>query len=117
MLWLLHELPGVYAIKHSRMFPRLLGATDILYIGSTTGTLRNRIYQYYHCGETQFTNCRIRHCVDELGCFEMSYITCLEEDTRSTEQEILLKFEMEHLELPPLNRGYNHWSEPNVCLM
>jgi len=43
--------------------------------------------------------------MDKIGDLEIACITCSAEDTRSIEQELLSEFELEHLELPPLNRG------------
>ena len=59
---------GVYLlrIKGGTIFPRILGETDILYIGSTEN-LKQRFYSYNHPGPSQHTNKKVKNFVVDLG--------------------------------------------------
>lgn len=105
LLKILPNSPGVYVIRWNQGFTRIKGETDILYIGKSDQGIQSRIYQYYHYGETQYTNQRISHCRRILGGLEISYKLCSAAEVRAVEMELLLEFELEHMEFPPLNRG------------
>jgi excinuclease UvrABC nuclease subunit len=98
------EKPGAYVIRMSggKLFPRLKGETDIVYIGSSKN-LRRRFYWFLKPGPTQWTSQRINQ-------FSKKYrleIAWLENDNpKNIEHNLLRDFLSQHDELPPLNRAY-----------
>src|SRR5690349_7707900 len=69
---------GVYAIRCRAPFPRALGTSDVLYVGSARNRdgLRMRLRRYFHPGPTQRTNQRmLARCGDSTD-YEVSYVTC-----------------------------------------
>lgn len=110
------HLPGVYVIRSKQHFSRLMGETDIAYIGrATVGKgnsrrkgLNRRINGYLHTTEHRRTSYRVMTWVEKLGDFEIAFIIC-NNNNEAIDMEIsLLKdFEKEHAELPPFNRQGN----------
>lgn len=93
---------GVYVFRKGRaqFFGRLKGDSDILYIGSTTKGLRNRLRQYLTPGPSQWTNIRVNEYANR-NPVEFSFLA--NDDPKSLEYELLIKYMSEHEELPPLN--------------
>ena len=92
---------GVYIFRNQQgSFGRLKGESDILYIGSTTNTLRQRMYQYLHPGPTQKTNIRINHMLSKYNV-EVNWI--LNDTPRILESQLLQSYFSQHDELPPFN--------------
>jgi excinuclease UvrABC nuclease subunit len=98
---------GVYVIRCRTPFPRALGTSDVLYVGSARNRdgLRMRLRQYFHPGPTQRTNQRmLARCGDSTD-YEVSYVTCDSANAAvRLEAEILARYVSEHGELPPENR-------------
>lgn len=100
------KLPRTYILRlaGAKSFGRLNGVSDILYIGSTDSTLRQRIYQMKHLGPTQWTNKRIlqllKRCQIEIArcCRPLQHLSLGE-----FEKRLLEDCQQDHDELPPLN--------------
>lgn len=98
--------PGVYLlrIKGGTIFSRIVGETDILYIGSTKN-LKKRFYSYNHPGPSQHTNKKVKNFVVNLG-HDAEFMWKEESDperARITENELILRYQRDHHEYPPLN--------------
>lgn len=108
VLKLLPQAPGVYAILLPENRPRLLGDSNIGYIGSAANQngLRGRIRQYFHPGPTQSTNIAMKKRLSEPDCaFRIGFVmTAASADAKRLESDLLIQFESEHGELPPYNR-------------
>ena len=92
---------GVYIFRNKNgVFGRLHGESDILYIGSTTNTIRQRINQYLHPGPTQSTNIRINKMLEKYRV-EVNWI--LTDAPRRLESTLLQRYITIHDELPPFN--------------
>ena len=93
---------GIYVFRKvgAKVFGRLKGDSDILYIGSTEKGLRNRIRQYLSPGQTQWTNKRVNNYANR-NPIEFSFLVNFEPKT--LEYKLLIKYMSEHEELPPLN--------------
>jgi len=111
LMKVISHLPGVYVIRRNEHFDRLVGITDIVYIGrATTGKgkrkgLHRRIRGYLHTTPRRRTSYRVMYWTEKLGGFEIAFIICNTDD-EAIEKEIFLlrNFEKEHAELPPFNR-------------
>lgn len=110
------HLPGIYIIRCTRTLERLLGNTDIVYIGCATygegknkrKGLNRRIYEYLHTTkqrQKRNTCFRIMKWIEKLDEFEIAFIP-YDDDFEVTQRELFLlhMFENEHAELPPFNR-------------
>jgi predicted GIY-YIG superfamily endonuclease len=100
------QKPGVYLLrtKGGTIFHRILGETDILYIGSTEN-LKKRFYGYNHPGSSQYTNQKVKNFVVNLG-HEAEFLWKEETDSdraKITEHELISRYQREHHEFPPLN--------------
>ena len=98
---------GLYSIRRKRPICRLVGQSDIAYIGSATNQrgLRGRISQYFHPGRTQRTNQRILNVIEASQDFELAFTECEgAERAKALERRLLARHDEEHSELPPLNR-------------
>ena len=98
--------PGVYLLrtKGGVIFPRIVGETDILYIGSTKN-LKRRFYSYNNPGATQYTNQKVKNFVVDLR-HEAEFLWKEESDperARITERELISRYQRDHHEYPPLN--------------
>ena len=97
---------GVYIMRlKSHNFGRLHGASDILYIGSTTALkgMASRIRGYLKPGSSQFTNIRINKLLQTGMVVEIATIP--NDHPRDLEHKLLEKYYNDHLELPPFNRS------------
>jgi excinuclease UvrABC nuclease subunit len=106
LLRLAPEQSGVYIFRHAgaKMFGRLRGESDILYIGSTEshGGLKQRFSHYLHPGPTQWTNQRI-HDLSKRYPLEIAWFVC--DNPINIENSLLKQYLSEHDELPPLNHA------------
>jgi excinuclease UvrABC nuclease subunit len=105
----LPELPGVYVVVLAEPAPRIIGRSDIAYIGKATnrGGLRGRVRQYFHPGPTQSTNLRMNERILPPDCtLRIGFIVTESTDAaRHLEADLLARFGREHGERPPFNRN------------
>jgi len=95
---------GAYILRLNRSFGRLVGESDILYIGSTFN-LNQRFIENYLGGRGGETTQRIHNYLIEKGYMdkvEVSWI--LTKDYSRIEKKLREQYEEEHHELPPWNR-------------
>jgi len=103
----LPKSPGIYVIRYAQPLGRLLGQSDIFYIGSAVNVngIKGRIRQYFHPGPTQSTNKRILALLDTMDNLEISFLECSSGlEAKELERQLLIRYEKDHSELPPLNR-------------
>ncbi|MEN3014418.1 MAG: hypothetical protein ABDH23_07410 [Endomicrobiia bacterium] len=105
------EAPAVFVIRNCKSFGRFFGESDIVYIGNATAegnrerVLYSRILQCFNPGPTQKTNQRIFQLLQELSTLQISWVTVSSpEDAKNLKKELLKLYELDHKELPPLNR-------------
>lgn len=96
--------PGVYILRLKRSFGRLVGNSDILYIGSTTD-INHRLLKNFIGGKGGKTTQRIHYYLIEMGYLNNVEVSWkLTSDYKSLEKELLRIYEKDHHELPPWNR-------------
>jgi hypothetical protein len=100
---------GDYCLAQQQPVPRIRGSSDILYFGSTmdSGGLQRRFWRYFHPEPHQSTNIRIINYVGARRDIMVSWTT-VDDPTlaRSLETYLLALYDLEHGELPPLNRRF-----------
>ena len=92
--------PGIYIMRLGKHFGRLRGTSDILYIGSTTSSIRQRLGGYFNPGPTQRTNIRINKMLQKYTIQVAWYET---ENPKKLETKLLEQYFEEHDEQPPFN--------------
>lgn len=106
------DRPAVYALVHERQFGRVLGESDILYIGATkelggtSDTCRLRIYKYP--GPLPNHGRKLRQRAEELAATGVKILfrwaQCESSDEAfSRERDLLRRYMAAHGELPPYN--------------
>jgi hypothetical protein len=85
---------------------RLKGESDIVYIGTSLGSLRKRLAQHLIAREDQTgLGIRIARVLQEVGPLEIGWVACSDSHkARWLESELLSIYWDDHVELPPLNR-------------
>ena len=96
------DFPGIYVLRleRGRAIERLIGSSDILYIGrSKNSTIKRRLTTHSK------TNDPLKRVRKEVGEIEVSW-RCLETGhmVKLWESDLIARYELEHIELPPLNR-------------
>lgn len=99
---------AVYALVYQKLFRRLKGNSDIIYIGSTFNRrgLRKRIRQFLHPGPTQTTSIRVNALIREIGSVAVYWRLMNKRNVRKKEKSLLKKYYNDHRELPPLNMRF-----------
>lgn len=101
------ELPeesGVYVFRLDKTFGRLVGESDVLYIGSTKN-LRNRLWRNYIKGRGGKTTKRIHYYLMKLRYLDRVEVSWVKlGDYESLEEKLREEYEKDHHELPPWNR-------------
>ena len=108
---------GVYVFVLGEKFNRLIGETDILYIGQSGGTKRgkgrpvyNRLIDYCIGSEKAPQDKRVHDSLERLikaGKSVILFFKAVEKNNCEKEESDLLKqFSGKHIELPPLNRSH-----------
>jgi hypothetical protein len=101
--------PGVYVFRLDHDVQRVLGASDILYIG-TTGkgkrTIKAKLTEHIRVRETIInTGSQLQRIKSEVGTVEVAWVLLADEHGASVfESELFSKYIADHIELPPLNR-------------
>lgn len=100
---------GVYVIKNKGTFGRFKGKSDIIYIGSSISKndgLRGRISFYFNPGSTQETSKRIHDLLKKTNSLAIAFVVRSQgTEAKKLEKKLRCKYEIEHGELPPLNRN------------
>jgi len=102
--------PGVYQLATTSPFPRVKGATCILYVGSADDGaygLRGRLKALTPNGKgRELLKSRYRPILHSLGeSLWLRTKVTLPGDAEETERQLLDDYIDEHLELPPCNRN------------
>jgi hypothetical protein len=98
------EEPGVYVLRLDKTFGRLVGESDILYMGSTEN-LRKRLWGNYIKGRGGKTTKRIHYYLISLGYLDRVEVSWVKSgDYKSLEEKLREEYEKDHHELPPWNR-------------
>ena len=108
---ILPEKPGLYCFVSPIAVPRLCGCSDILYIGETDNLLRRICENYKSPSNGQKTNIRVNDRMKKL----LSYVKFVKiyvyigeklnkKELQEKQEELLKKYEEDHMELPPFNR-------------
>lgn len=93
--------PGVYIIRTNLLFPRLKSKTDIIYIGKAMH-LRMRLLTFPKQKGRKAIQRFLR--LQQHG-FKLSFSFQVSDRPKELERELILKYELKHLELPPLNHS------------
>ncbi|MCK5580755.1 MAG: GIY-YIG nuclease family protein [Candidatus Omnitrophica bacterium] len=96
-------VPGTYVLIFPKCFGRLKGKSNILYIGKSSKSLRQRLKFYFKPGPTQHTSKRINKFLKENKEIKISFIT--NNNPRVLEKKLLQNYFKDHDEYPPLNRN------------
>ena len=119
------DFSGVYAFVINYRFDRLVGRTDVLYIGQAgyrNGRhISQRMHDYYKAYESAPQDLRINQIITRLTKKRVGWlfnlrpfknkisVYCIKATNQNCgkmEQELLKKYFEDHSELPPLNRRY-----------
>lgn len=98
---------GIYKVREARgtPVPRLVGKSEILYLGrsGTTAnrTLRTRLLELV-CYRQHIAGPRVKRVKEELG-LALEFCYAKTDDPENVEKILLMSYEKEHYELPPLN--------------
>ncbi len=110
---------GVYAFVLDKIFPRLNGETDIIYIGQT-GSIFKRMLNYCDGYEKAPQDKRIKDSLEKIKTMIrigralkdkrlnnnvfIFYKNLSNDKCQEEESKLLKKYSNDHIELPPLNR-------------
>ena len=88
---------------------RLMGASDLVYIGATgkgKRTLQDRLKDHLRLRrDMKDLGCRLDRVVQHVGPLEVAWIVCENRvDAQWKERELIAKYADDHIEIPPLNR-------------
>lgn len=106
-LSMMPKRPGVYVIRASQPICRALGESDIVYIGKGTGGfgINGRVEQHVTEGSTSVTSGRVRQRIDWRDDLQVGFMLVMEvAEAGRKEIELLEIYEVDHMELPPINR-------------
>ena len=97
-----HALSVVYTLSARDPINRLNGASNIVYIGKTKGSLFSRYNRYAHHLATGDNWRRYDHIFRNYGPITFFFVTVPNPD--EIEKVLVGKYRNDHLEFPPLNR-------------
>ena len=92
----------VYFFMSKKPVPRVFGESNILYIGKTKQTIRQRYFQYSSHLATGKNEQFYKHIIKYYGGLQMGYI-CSDEP-REKENELFKEYYEEYLEFPPKSK-------------
>ena len=99
----------VYIWKVDNAIPRLIGESEILYIGRTKNTFSSRYRQKKAFDiELAYFESVYRHVISKYGQITIELKVC--SDTKVEEASLLHAYFKKHCELPPMNRAM-----PKLC--
>ncbi len=91
----------VYVWYTTKPIPRLKGESNVVYIGKTKSTFRERHHRYAAVEGSGYNWKRYSHIIKKFGDIR---VACAKvENPRGSEIELLRQYKEEHLELPPIN--------------
>jgi hypothetical protein len=106
-----HDQPAVYVLWTATAFPRLVGSTNVLYVGSTLrlggATDGSRLYSYRYATHLHSKTMRERAAQLMAAGFTITLRWWLVPDevtARAEEKRLLRQHLSEHLEYAPFNR-------------
>lgn len=82
------------------VFGRLNGESDILYIGSSKSSLRQRLRFYFNPGPSQHTNIRINKMLNK---YSIDVAVATNSNPVELESKLLIEYYIDHDEQPPFN--------------
>jgi predicted ATP-dependent endonuclease of OLD family len=95
----------VYVWRTEKPIPRLRGESDIIYIGKTKNSLRQRHARYASVEGSGLNLKRYEFILKTYGSIWVEYLDYPNTvDVHKKEQELLSEYFERHLEYPPLNR-------------
>lgn len=92
----------VYVWATQRGVDRLKGHSNVVYIGKTTQSLRQRHRRYAEIEGAPGNWCRYGYIIEAFGRISVHYAS--HADPKEAERKLLKLYLGEHLEIPPLNR-------------
>jgi len=99
----IYKKKGVYILKYDKLFGRLKGESDILYIGHTTNFC-DRFVKNYLNGTGGPTTQRIHNYLISNNYVDKVKVSWIYTTNFEIEIELREKYEKEHHEFPPWNR-------------
>lgn len=96
----------VYVWRSERKIPRLIGESDILYIGQTKQSFRDRYYQYAGMHASTLANSlKFGHIIENYRSISISVspFSKYGESLQKAEGQLLWWYFRNHCEYPPLN--------------
>ena len=107
---------GVYIIRTrggTRLIPRETGSSDIVYIGQTTDSFRNRFKKYVNPPKKDWTCIRVNEYSKRYE-LEVGFIPV--DRPEFCEFSLFTVYEGDHYELPPLNNKDSREFYPNLLI-
>jgi hypothetical protein len=95
----------VYTITANNPIPRLIGESNIIYIGQTKNSLRARYKRYaktFSLGDNWFKFTKI---IEHYEDISFNFIEVNQENLKETERRLLKEYFMKHAEYPPHNNA------------
>ncbi|WP_415904904.1 hypothetical protein ACMXYW_01055 [Neptuniibacter sp. QD48_55] len=92
----------VYFFMSEKPVPRVSGASNILYIGKTKQSIKQRYHQYSKNLASSRSGEFYRHIIDNYGGIKMGYIKV--DNPKETESEYFNEYRATHLEFPPKSK-------------
>jgi len=92
----------VYFFMSKEPIPRVLGKSNVLYIGKTKQTIRQRYLQYSNHLATGQNKLFYKHIIEHYGGLRMGYI-CADEP-REKENKLFKEYYETYLEFPPKSK-------------
>ena len=96
----------VYVLRSKNPIPRLKGESDVIYIGMTKGTYRNRYLKHASLHATSAANkAKYRHILETYGPIRITIAPYNRygPDLRTAEGQLLWWYFRHHCEYPPIN--------------
>jgi hypothetical protein len=108
VVWEAPLAPGIYVFRlaERKAIQRLKGESDVLYVGCSA-KLRNRFKEHLKVMNVERNVAyRLQRVEQQIGRLEVSWESYDSADkAKDAERLLLAKYEMEHIEFPPLNRS------------
>lgn len=109
----------VYVFRSDRKIPRLKGESDVLYIGQTSGTFRQRYLAHAKVfAESPANQLKFRHILSQYGAIRISlaHFEFFGSSAVNAEGQLLWWYFQNHCEYPPLNYTQTSTRNDSVVL-